>query len=132
MSETSSHNNHDHGFAHPIPVRLLIGVFLCLVGLTILTVVVNDLPLGNLDIWIALIIATIKASLVLLFFMHMYWEKGINIVAFFTSLLFVALFIGLALMDTGANRDSQDSYGGPLPAVPVPVFTAPADGTGAG
>jgi cytochrome c oxidase subunit 4 len=86
--------------AHITPVRLLVVVFVTLVALTILTVVANDWPLGNLDIWVALTIACIKATLVALFFMHMYWDKGFNVFAFLTSFVFVTLFIGFTLMDT--------------------------------
>ena len=123
MADSHHDDHHDlPSFNHPVPVKLLLMVFACLVFLTIVTVVVNGFPLGRLDIWVALVIATIKASLVCLFFMHMYWEKGINVVAFFSSLLFVTLFIGLTLMDTNAYRDSQDSFPrDKRPAIPVPV-----------
>ena len=106
---TDAHHDHD-GFAHPVPVKLLLAVFFALVTLTILTVVLNDLPLGAMDIWVAMGIATLKASLVCLFFMHMYWEKGFNVVAFFSSLFFVSLFIGFTLMDTGSYRENIDSF----------------------
>lgn len=126
MADSShSHDHDDHGFAHPVSVRLLLAVFFSLVGLTILTVAVNELPLGKLDIWIALVIACIKASLVCLFFMHMFWEKGINLVAFFSSFLFVTLFIGLALMDTKATQDDRDNFAGTMPTLPVPVVSPP-------
>ncbi len=123
MADQNHEHDHDHsGFAHPVPVKLLLAVFVSLVFLTILTIKVNDLPLGKLDIWAALIIATIKASLVCLFFMHMFWEKGINLIAFFSSFLFVTLFIGLTLMDTNAYRDSQDMFPrDKRPSPPVPV-----------
>lgn len=105
-----NHDHDDHGFAHPVPVKLLLAVFFSLVFLTILTVLMNDLPLGQADIWVAMGIATLKGSLVCLFFMHMFWEKGFNVVAFFSSLFFVSLFIGFTLMDTGSYRDSRDKF----------------------
>jgi cytochrome c oxidase subunit 4 len=104
------HAHHDEGFAHPVPVWILLATFFSLVTLTILTVVLNGLPLGALDIWVAMGIATVKASLVCLFFMHMFWEKGFNVVAFFSSLFFVSLFIGFTLMDTGSYRDDIDAF----------------------
>ena len=105
-----NHDDHDHGFAHPAPVKLLLAVFVALVALTIITVLVNDLPLGQAVIWVAMAIATLKGSLVCLFFMHMFWEKGFNVVAFFSSLFFVSLFIGFTLMDTGSYRDNVDKF----------------------
>ena len=107
-----AHN--DHGdtahFAHPAPMKLLIGIFIALVSLTILTVVANDWPLGKFDLVVAMGIATVKASLVALFFMHMYWDKGFNIVAFLSSVLFVVLFISMTLMDRNSYRESVESY----------------------
>ena len=97
-------------FNHPTPVRLLYMVFFALVGLTIVTVVANDLPLGALDIWVAMGIATLKATLVALFFMHMWWEKGFNVVAFLSSFLFVFLFVGLTLMDTDNYKESIENF----------------------
>lgn len=129
MANHSPSDHHDSAsFAHPISVKLLLGVFVSLVSLTILTVLVNDLPLGKLDIWVALVIATIKASLVCLFFMHMYWEKGVNVIAFFSSFLFITLFIGITLMDSSANRDSKDAFRNTLD-LPVPVVTPQSPST---
>ena len=34
----ADHNDHDHGFAHPVPVKLLLAVFFALIFLTILMV----------------------------------------------------------------------------------------------
>ena len=104
------HDHDDHGFAHPVPVKLLLFVFFSLVSLTIITVVINDFPLGALDIWVAMGIATLKASLVCLFFMHMYWDKPFNVLSFMSSFLFVTLFIGMTLMDTGHYQNSVDDF----------------------
>jgi len=104
-----NHQEAEH-FGHVVSVKLLFVVFVALVSLTIITVVINDFDLGQMDIWVAMGIATLKGSLVCLFFMHMYWEKGFNVVAFFSSLFFVSLFIGFTLMDTGAYRESIDIF----------------------
>lgn len=95
---SSGHGNSASG--HVTSVRLLVTVFVILVGLTIFTVVANGWPLGHFDVWVALTIALIKATLVSLFFMHMWWDKGFNVVVFLTSFAFTTLFIGFTLMDT--------------------------------
>ena len=59
---------------------------------------------------IAMIIATAKAFLVCAFFMHMWWDKSFNVLAFLSSLLFVSLFIGMTLMDTGHYQDTIEAY----------------------
>jgi cytochrome c oxidase subunit 4 len=102
-------------FCHPVSVKLLISVFFTLIGLTILTVVVSmfwgysELP-KDLAFPVAMGIATIKAFLVCAFFMHMWWDKGINVFAFLSSLFFVALFIGLTMLDTTHYQTDIEAF----------------------
>jgi cytochrome c oxidase subunit 4 len=95
---------HGHGhasgeFAHPAPLWMLFAVFFALIGLTVLTVVQAEIETGNMEVWLSLFIATIKASLVMLFFMHLWWDKAFNKIVFLGSFIFVALFLGFTLMD---------------------------------
>ena len=106
MSDTHNSHSEDHpDFAHPMPVAGLLAVFGALIFLTIVTVVVADFKFGALDIWISMAIATVKAGLVIFFFMHLIHDKAFNGMVFFFSLFFVALFLGFSLMDTGAYQD---------------------------
>lgn len=108
----SSHSSHSegehHGFAHPMPVWQLLAVFFALIVLTILTVYQATFDLGNMELVLSLFIATIKASLVVLFFMHMLYDKPLNAIIFLSSFIFVALFIGFTLMDAHAYQDSVE------------------------
>ena len=106
-----SHDSHDHpSFNHPAPLPLLLGVFIALVGLTIATVVTSNIELAQFAFPVAMVIATLKAFLVCAFFMHMWWDKGFNVLVFFSSLIFVALFIGMTMLDTGSNLESVESF----------------------
>jgi cytochrome c oxidase subunit 4 len=107
--------------AHIAPVRLLVTVFVALVILTIMTLTLagNVGPFGFL---VAMTLATIKGLLVMLFFMHMYWDKMFNIMAFATSFLFVTLFIGMTLLDSSHYQDDIDRF----PRQPEPAPAAPA------
>ena len=105
-----AHDHDAHGFAHPAPMKLLFAVFFALIFLTILTVVTAGQIPKPFGLWVAMAIATAKAALVMLFFMHMFWDKPFNILAFLSSLFFVSLFIGLTLMDTGEYLDTIDAY----------------------
>lgn len=116
-----SHDDHPP-FNHPAPIPLLIGVFLALVFLTILTLVTSNIELAQFAFAIAMLIATAKAALVCAFFMHMFWDKSFNIVFFLSSLLFVSLFIGVTLLDTGAYKQDIDIF----PRGEEPAVTAPA------
>jgi cytochrome c oxidase subunit 4 len=97
----SSHAHAEYNpIAHVASRRMLLTVFFLLVGLTALTVWQGtQLELGTWELVIVLAIATAKAALVVLFFMHLLYDKPLNALAFVSSLLFVSLFIGLTLAD---------------------------------
>ena len=102
-------------FNHPVSTKLLFAVFGSLIALTTLTVVTSAVwPYSNLPadlaFPVAMIIATVKAFLVCAFFMHMWWDKTFNIIVFLSSSLFVTLFIGLTLLDSGYYQDSIDNF----------------------
>ena len=119
-----SHGHGDHAsFAHPAPVKLLLGVFFALVILTVLTLLLAG-NMGPFGFVVAMLLATLKASLVMLFFMHMFWDKGFNVLFFLSSTLFASLFIAVTLLDTGAYKESIDVY--PRAAEP-PKAVAPAE-----
>jgi cytochrome c oxidase subunit 4 len=106
-----SHDSHAHpSFNHPAPIPLLGAVFFALVGLTVATVVTSNIELAQFAFPIAMAIATLKAFLVCAFFMHMWWDKGFNILVFLSSLIFVTLFIGMTILDTGSNLEQIESY----------------------
>ena len=107
-NHSSEHDEGHHGFAHPMPVWQLLAVFFALIFLTILTVYQATLDLGNMELALSLFIATIKASLVILFFMHMIHDKPLNAIVFLSSLIFVALFLGFTLMDAHAYNDKKE------------------------
>ncbi|RMF23450.1 MAG: hypothetical protein D6760_05295 [Deltaproteobacteria bacterium] len=84
---------------HVSSLRQLAAVFLALVALTVITVAAAQIDLGSANIWIALGIAALKGSLVVLFFMHLKYDSPFNGVVFVSALVFLALFIALALLD---------------------------------
>jgi len=102
----SAHSDDGHDFAHPLPIPLLLAVFAALIFLTILTVAQASFDMGGMDVIIVMVIATIKASLVMAFFMHMAYDKPFNILVFLTSFVFVALFVILTLTDSQETADS--------------------------
>jgi cytochrome c oxidase subunit 4 len=96
--------------AHVASVRLLVTVFVALVALTILTVWQGtQLELGSFELLVVLGIATIKAALVIAFFMHLRYDKPLNAFAFLFSLFFVAVFLGLTIADAWSYRPDVDA-----------------------
>jgi len=69
-------------------------------ALTGATVAIAQFDLGSLDLVLAMAIATVKATLVCLFFMHLYWERPIMGMMFLGCLFFVFLFISFVVVDS--------------------------------
>ena len=88
------------GAAHVVSFRILLAVFIALLVLTYITVAVRYINLGGLNIWIALGIATIKAALVVLYFMHLRYDSPFNSIVLVTAFVFMFLFLGITILDT--------------------------------
>jgi len=103
-----------------------------LVGLAVGTVLTVGASLVHFGHWgniaVGLLIATIKASLVVLFFMHLKYEQRwwAGIVLF--PVLLVLIIIGSNLADTGLNGKNRDGdlLSEPLPVIPHAGHAAPA------
>lgn len=112
MSE-HTHTHHDSGthhhaehkaIGHAVPLSLLIGVWLTLMILTWFTVFIAGVDLGTMNLFVAMAVATFKASLVCLYFMHLRWDNPVNAFIFIFSLVCVSLFIFFAMIDTTAYK----------------------------
>lgn len=93
-------SDHENSFVHVASVKLLLVVWIGLMVGTWLTVAASNVDLGALNIWIGLGIATAKATLVALFYMHLRWDKPFNAFVFVGAFFLLFLFIGFAMMDT--------------------------------
>ena len=113
----TSFSTHSHGIrghmGHVVSVKMLVGVLVGLLILTWITVAATFVDLGGLNIVIALVIATMKASLVCLFFMHLFWDRRFNLVVLVASLCFLSIFIGFCLMDRLEYLPLLDEVDGP-------------------
>lgn len=114
MSNAHTHDEHaghdDHGdpcgdgylvHAHITPVKTNLIVISILFALTGLTVGVYFTNLGEANLAVALLIASIKATLVGTWFMHLKYEKAFNTSFFLGALLFMSIFFGYTSNDTG-------------------------------
>ncbi len=116
MSETKSnypgehgHDHHaeHHGLAHTASVKVLLTTGGALMVLTVITVLATKVDLGgNINLALAMAIAAIKATLVVLFFMHLKYDKLFHSVLFVGGVLAAALFVGFALMDSGQYQET--------------------------
>lgn len=81
-----------------VPIRVYLAVWAGLVLLTGLTVTVSYAQL-HVAMQVALLIATVKALLVLLYFMHLRYENRAYFVMLLVVLVTYAIFIGGTLGD---------------------------------
>lgn len=77
-----------------------------LLFLTVMTVAASYIDFGQGNIVIALGIATMKASLVALFFMHLAHDKPVNGLIAVAGFIFLGLFIMFDLIDVTTRRDA--------------------------
>ncbi len=84
---------------HIVPQKVYFTVFSLLIGMTALTTWVATQDLGRWNTVIALAIAIFKATLVILFFMHVKYSSNLTRVAVVAGFFWLALLITLTLSD---------------------------------
>ena len=92
----ASGGDHNH---HIIPLKVYFQVIITLMILTVITVAASRVDFGAMNTVIAMLIASIKAGLVLAFFMHLKYDDRLFIVGFGTSVFFLALLYAFSWLD---------------------------------
>lgn len=141
-AHTQAHT-HDHAHGGPKVYGL---VFAALIVLTVITVGASYINWGEglANVIIAMFIASLKASLVALFFMHLWWDKPISAIIFCVSLFFLGLFLIGCYTDTisrpateptnlrttvpGGQIGPQEGQIAPIPGHGVPGAMSPSGG----
>jgi cytochrome c oxidase subunit IV len=85
--------------AHIMGYGKLFAIITVLLVLTGITVAVSYVNLGFYNVPIALLIATTKSSLVLLFFMHLKYEGRAITVSFLSTIAFLCIMISFTFWD---------------------------------
>jgi cytochrome c oxidase subunit 4 len=124
--DTHAHAHHHETHVHGGP-KMYGAVLAALLVLTVITVLASriDWGTGMTNVVIAMLIASLKASLVALFFMHLFWDKPMNAIIFCSSLFFLGLFLIGCYTDTVSRPASEPTN------LKVPIAqpqAVPADG----
>ena len=88
---------------HIVPLRIYFLVFTALMVGTALTVMAARVDLGPMNIVVALVIAGIKAALVVLYFMHMRYSHRLNWIFAGAAVLWLFLLVGVTMADVLAR-----------------------------
>ena len=123
MSATAHHDDaHGHGndLSHVAAARVLLATGGSLLVLTIVTVLATKIDFGaNINLAIAMVIAVTKATLVVLFFMHLRYDRLFHTVVFVSAILAASLFVGFTLMDTGQYQHTNLWHPADPPVAPI-------------
>jgi len=88
---------------HVLPVRIYYGVFGALMGFTALTTWIAYQDLGAFNTPVALGIAALKASLVVLYFMHVRYAGKLVWLFAATGFLWLVILLALTMQDYGTR-----------------------------
>jgi cytochrome c oxidase subunit 4 len=108
MSAIDQPYSHSHGSAtghghanepHVMPLSLYYMIFAILLALLILTVAIAEFDLGSMGLAVAMIIATIKAILILMYFMHVKFSPPLVWVFSTAAFAWLVLLFVYALND---------------------------------
>ena len=99
MAHSHPPTNVEEHHEHIVSPKLYVGVFLFLMVMTGLTVFAASVDLGWANPVVALVIATMKATTVILFFMHIRWSTRMTQAVILSTLFFLFLLLGLTMTD---------------------------------
>jgi len=115
----SEHHDDNHGISHTASIKVLVGTGGTLLLLTLVTVLATKVDFGaNINLAVAMFIAVVKATLVILFFMHLKYDKLFHSVIFVSAILAACLFVGFTLMDSGQYQETNIWHPDAPPAAP--------------
>jgi len=107
-AHSHSHAAHDHdGPGHVLPFKVYLSVFIALLILTVITVGAAYVDFGVLNMVIAMLIASTKAGIVALFFMHLKYEDPMTWLYAFFPILLLATLIGGVFIDNPLRATPQ-------------------------
>jgi cytochrome c oxidase subunit 4 len=89
---------------HVSPKSIYYTIFTTLMVLTAITVAAAFINLGQLNPAVALGIATLKATLVVLYFMHAKYSSRLAKLVIVTSLFFLVILIGETFVDYASRE----------------------------
>jgi len=112
MSKVYSNGNpveHPHELhEHVSPISLYNKIIGALFVLTALTYAVSFASLGPASLMVAMLVATVKAALVVGYFMHLKYDEKYHLFVFLGTVIFVAIFFGFTLFDMEARSRLND------------------------
>jgi cytochrome c oxidase subunit 4 len=120
MSHSHAHSHSHEELGHVVPERTFLNILLILLSLTVVTVLAAKLDMGKWNIVGALAIASIKASFVILVFMHGKYENKILWTYIIIPFVLLVIMIGGVFSDD-TTRDHPVPFGATASEAAAPV-----------
>jgi cytochrome c oxidase subunit 4 len=99
MAAHADTHDHAHPHVHVTPIGVYLAIFATLMVLTGVTVAVAYVNLGPYNKVVALGIASFKATLVVLYFMHVKYASRLTKLVVMTGLFFLAILLSETMVD---------------------------------
>lgn len=119
MSHSHSHSHGHEEVGHVVPEKTFAKILVALLILTVVTVAAAQVDMGKWNIVGALVIASVKATLVVLVFMHGMYENKILWVYILIPFILLAIMIGGIFTDD-PFRDRPQPFGAEQAQVAAP------------
>ena len=113
---TAAHSEH-----HITPKETYFKVYFALLFFTFVTVALMWVNLSPFNAVLAMGVATVKAYLVVMYFMHQKYEKKLNRIIFFGSFFFLALLTFFCVVDIWTRVSFSDQRDFTKPQVTAPA-----------
>jgi cytochrome c oxidase subunit 4 len=94
----------EHAHSSAAAPRTYAATLAALLVLTAITVAAAGFQFGSMNVVIALGVATVKASLVALVFMHLRHDKPVNAIIAVSGFLFLALLLAYCVIDIDTRK----------------------------
>jgi cytochrome c oxidase subunit 4 len=94
-----SNQEHFDPSSHVAPISMYVGIWAALMIFTGLTVFAASVELHVFNIVLALVIASIKGTLVVLFFMHLRYSTKLTMVTVVAALFFLFILFSMSMTD---------------------------------
>ena len=99
VTNNTGHVTHGNDEHHIIPLKTYFLIFGLLIGLTVVTVGATYIDFGSLNAVVAFGIASVKAGLVLAYFMHLKYDNHLNRVIIGSGVFFLLVLWFFVILD---------------------------------
>ena len=93
-----------------VDVRVLVAVFAGLIVLTVVTVGVSYFDFGAMNLLVAMGVATVKAAMVALWFMHLRYDSPYYAFLFLVAVVFLGLFLSITMLDSVEYQPEVEAW----------------------